>query len=101
MVKQDYLFLNLNRQSSKCRAGVRHTGVKELLHYPALGGRQALVQVAHAVGKGLFQSSVVYLRQERSEVFLGAMQEPTERQRVYYSCNSNIIRQDFIVVTDL
>lgn len=74
------MVLNLHRPGWKCRAGVSHTGVEELLHYFAFNCRQALVQVAHAVGQSLFQSRVIYFIQEWSEVFLSAMQEPTERQ---------------------
>lgn len=39
------------------------------------------MQVSHAVGQSLFQSCVVYFIEERSEILLCAVQEPTERQR--------------------
>lgn len=60
--------------------GVRasRTRVEELLHDPALGGRQALVQVADAVGESLSQGRVVDLLEERRQVLLGAVQEPEE-----------------------
>lgn len=38
------------------------------------------MQVANAIGQSLFQSGIIYFLQEWSEVFLSAMQEPTERQ---------------------
>lgn len=56
------------------------TRVEELLHNFAFVCRQALVQVAHAVGQSLFQSGVIYFLQEWSKVFLSAMQEPVKRQ---------------------
>lgn len=59
-----------------------HTRVEELLHYFALGRRQALVQVAHAVGQSLSQSRVINFLQERCQVFLSAMQEPKHRVRL-------------------
>lgn len=60
--------------------GVRanRTRVEELLHDLALGGGQALVQVANAVGESLSQGRVVDLLKERRQVLLGAVQEPEE-----------------------
>lgn len=49
------------------------------------------MQVSNAVGQSLFQSWIIYLVQEWSQVFLSAMQEPTEREMFIKSIDGNVI----------
>lgn len=100
-------WLNLNRPSWRGRAGMSHTRVKELLHDLAFSCRQALMQVANAVGQSLFQSGILYFVQKWSKVFLSAMQKPTGKTDFIFITPTPAASQFFIyrpnlsLITDL
>lgn len=50
------------------------------------------MQVSNTVGQSLFQSGIIYLVQEWNQVFLSAMQEPTEGEMfIKTSIDGNLI----------